>query len=121
MTAEVFTSAVLNPGDSFEIPNVLSIEAVSNFVGGSGTGLVRVDTNYKETRPGQHPVALSLLNAVNAASALIRSALTGYHQSDDVDALTILRAISDMDTEVQVLRDVLLREVQNIDHAADED
>lgn len=115
MTAEVFTSA--SAGLDSEISNVLSIEAASVFAGDTETGLVRVDTNYKATRPGQHPVNLSLLDAVKAATALVRSALDGYHQSDDVDALAILRSLSDMDTEVQVLRDVLLREVRNIDHA----
>lgn len=106
MTAEVFTSVKLNTDDQFEIQNTLSIDAPHRWV--------HVDTNYKHTRPGQHPVDLSFVDAVKAARALIEAAALTYNRSqeDPAQSWDLLSALSAVDAEVSDLRDSLLLDLK---------
>ncbi|PWK81696.1 hypothetical protein C8D88_116107 [Lentzea atacamensis] len=112
MASKAFKSTGVNLES--DVPNVLSIDVVSNFTDAMETGLVRVDTNYKPTRPGKHPVDLSMTDAVGAASTLVQAALSAYHQTDEVDALTVMRALTELDGEIHLLRSVLLRDMRNV-------
>lgn len=106
MTAEVFESVKLNPDDEFENQNTLSIKPQGR--------LVRVDTNYKATRPGQHPVNLSAVDAVKAARAIIEAAGTALNRSevDLVQSWGLLTALSSVDAEVSDLRDSLMLDLK---------
>lgn len=115
MTAEVFESVKNDLGDEFEIQNTLSIEVREHWAGDQETAVVQVDTNYKPTRQSEYPVNLSLVDALKAAAALVRSVMSGYHMSDDVDAVELLLASQDVDGDIHDLRTVLLREVRNIE------
>lgn len=114
MTAEVFTSVRTSLADHSEIPNVLSIRLASNVVNGSTTTLVNVDTNYKDTRRGEHPVNLSLVDAVKAARALVEAAALAYSRGvdDPQQSWELLSALSAVDGEVADLRDSLLLDLK---------
>lgn len=111
MTAEVFESATSDSGDdALGIHNTLSIEHAKY----SDAPLVRVDTNYKATRPGQHPVNLSAVDAVKAARAIIEAAGTALNRSevDLVQSWDLLTALSSVDAEVSDLRDSLMLDLK---------
>lgn len=111
MTAEVFESIKIDPGDEFEIQNTLSIEHVEY----SDAPLVRVDTNYKSTRTSEYPVDLSLLDAVKASAALVRETLAAYDKDLEYNpklAWDLLRELLLVDAGVIELRELLLTNVK---------
>jgi len=106
MTAEVFESVKNDPSDEFEIQNTLSIDTTDH---GAGP-LVYVDTNYKPERESEHPVLLSLVDAVKASAALIRATLEAYDQVTEDDpklAWDLLRELLVVDNDVSELREPL--------------
>jgi hypothetical protein len=113
MTAEVFESVEGDHGDdAMGIRNTLSIEAREHWAGEQEIAVVQVDTNYKATRQGDYPVNLTLVDALNAATALVRVVMAAYEASDDRDPVGLLRGLSLLDSEVLELREVLLCDVQ---------
>jgi hypothetical protein len=115
MAAEAFTSVRTTPDDAFEIQNVLSIRQASRVVNERTTPLVNVDTNYKDTRRGEHPVNLSMVDAVKAARALVEASARAYGRMIDDDpaqSWDLLSALSAVDAEVSDLRDSLLLDLK---------
>lgn len=106
MTAEVLTSVSLDPNDEYAIQNTLSIDTTDH---GSGP-LVYVDTNYKPERESEHPVLLSLVDAVKASAALLRVTLEAYDQVTEDNpklAWDLLRELLAVDNDVSELRELL--------------
>lgn len=71
--------------------------------------LVRVDTNYKSTRPGEYPVELTRADAVELATAVLR-AVDDTFDPDRVgslraaEALELLQRLADLDMTLADLR-----------------
>lgn len=71
--------------------------------------LVRVDTNYKSTRPGSHPVELTRADAVELATALLRAVDDTFNPDRvgnlrAVEALEVLQRLADLDLILSDLR-----------------
>lgn len=125
--AAVFTGYTSNPDSLDEWANSLSIET------GEGSdpndqyatvALVLVDTNYKPSRTGQHPVWLTRVDAIRAAAALLGTVLEGYDdQAVTPDAAAeLLRTLQEVDSTVYDLREQLLIDLtpDEEEQAADE-
>jgi hypothetical protein len=71
--------------------------------------LVRIDTNYKESRPGPPPVELTRLVAVDMAAALLAAVEDTFHRSrygrlDASKALALLQRLDGVDAALLELR-----------------
>lgn len=71
--------------------------------------LVRIDTNYKESRPGPHPVELTRQVTVDLAAALLTAVEDTFHRSrygrlTAAEALALLRRLDGVDAAVLELR-----------------
>lgn len=80
-------------------------------------GLVLIDTNYKPTRTGEHPVRLTRTDAAQAAAALIENiqhTIRGgkLRASETVELLTALQSV---DSAVFDLRDQLIYDMTSND------
>lgn len=83
--------------------------------------LVLVDTNYKPSRTGAHPVRLTVLDALKASAALISLSQNSIencwesfdesHSDDDV--LGMLEQLAEVDSVVWDLRTFLHRELRD--------
>lgn len=71
--------------------------------------LVRIDTNYKDSRPGRHPVELTRLVAVDLVAALLAAVEDTFHRSrygwlDAGEALALLARLDGVDAALLELR-----------------
>lgn len=72
--------------------------------------LVEIDTNYKDTRPGQHPVRLTRPDAVKLAAAVLAATEDTFHygrcgQLRPAEAAELLRELADVEFHLQSLRE----------------
>jgi hypothetical protein len=72
--------------------------------------LVRVDTNYKSTRPGAHPVDLSRPDAVRYAAAVLEAIEDTFHNARvgelrAAEAAELLTVLADVDAALSNLRE----------------
>jgi hypothetical protein len=71
--------------------------------------LVRVDTNYKPSRPGDHPVELTRADAAALVAAVLTAIEDTFHQIRvgglrPAEAAELLRRLEDVDTALVELR-----------------
>ncbi len=84
--------------------------------------VVRVDTNYKPTRPGQHPVELSRVAAIELAAAVLTAVEDTFHYSRvgrlrPREAVEVLRAVEAVDAALLELRSHALNDLHHPDTA----
>jgi hypothetical protein len=71
--------------------------------------LIEIDTNYKPTRPGQHPVRLTRTDATQLATTVLRAIEDTFHHSRvgrlrPAEAAELLRTLEDLDHALVDLR-----------------
>lgn len=76
---------------------------------GADRHLVEIDTNYKATRPGQHPVQLTRGDAARLASAVLQAVGDTFHylragRLRPTEAVELLRALEDVEGHLAELR-----------------
>lgn len=81
-----------------------------------GRHLVEVDTNYKATRPGQHPVRLTRADAVHLAARIVDATEDTFHymrcgRLRAAEAAAVLNALNDLDCAIAELRDHALQDL----------
>lgn len=78
--------------------------------------LVEVDTNYKSTRRGQHPVRLTRADAVHLAARIVHATEDTFHymrcgRLRAAEAAGVLNALNDLDCALAELRDHALQDL----------
>jgi hypothetical protein len=73
-------------------------------------GLVEIDTNYKATRPGEHPVRLTRADAVQLAGAVLQATDDTFHylrcgRLRPSEAAELLRALQHVEYQLTELRE----------------
>jgi hypothetical protein len=120
-----FQGWTANPDDLEDWPNTVSVEATEywgvGFQGevteedekyadfGDGRHLVLIDTNYKPTREGQHPVRLTRTDAAQLAAAVLEAigdTFTSRHLGSlrTAEAVDLMLALETVATTLQRLR-----------------
>lgn len=118
-----FEGYTSNPDDLEEWGNALSLEVSESVLQSDRLipmPVVRVDTNYKSTRTGKHPVKLTIDDTIKAASSLItlaeasldNVAHTLEQSHDDIALLNLLDLLTHVDSSVMDLRAWLHRELR---------
>lgn len=130
-------------GDAEDWPNTVAVEAVERCAAellegdvGDDVGdgyadfgdvrhLVQVDTNYKDTRAGQHPVDLTRVGAVHLAAALLEATEDTFHFGRvgglrAVEAAELLGALELVDAALANLRSHALQELRNCTGTAEQ-
>ncbi|NKQ54993.1 hypothetical protein HFP15_19095 [Amycolatopsis sp. K13G38] len=125
-----------NPDSLDDWPNTVSVEAVTGYdpaaedaasVAGERDldeyadthgerELVEIDTNYKPTRPGQHPVRLTRVDAARLAAAILQATEDTFHYTRcgrlrPADAKELLEALRDVEYQLSELRDHALTDL----------
>ena len=131
-TFEGWTS---EPDSLDEWPNTVTVEAVTGYDAAAAEAsaedrldldehadaagdreLVEIDTNYKATRPGQHPVRLTRTDAARLAGAILEATENTFHYTRcgrlrPADAKDLLAAIRDVEFQLGELRDHALTDL----------
>jgi len=120
-----FFQGYASNSDSFdEWSNTLTVETAEGVAADEVTAvpLVRVDTSYKAGRSGEHPVNLTITDAIGAAASLItvsQDSLTGASYAEqpfhDAKALVgVLTDLANLDEAVWELRMWLHAEIEHL-------
>ncbi|HJQ46888.1 MAG TPA: hypothetical protein VJ870_11285 [Amycolatopsis sp.] len=129
-----FQGWTANPDSLDEWANTVTVEAVTGYDpaaeeaargqldldehadSGGDRELVEIDTNYKATRPGQHPVRLTRTDAARLAAAILEATEDTFHYTRcgrlrPADATDLLAAIRDVEFQLSELRDHALTDL----------
>lgn len=83
--------------------------------------LVEVDTNYKPTRPGPHPVRLTRTDAIHLAARIADATQDTFHymrcgRLRATEAAGVLNALNDLECALADLRDHALQDLLHDTH-----
>ncbi|TNC20900.1 hypothetical protein [Amycolatopsis alkalitolerans] len=131
-----FEGWTANPDSLDDWPNTVTVEAVTGYDSpaeeaasaageldldeyadaAGGLELVEIDTNYKATRPGQHPVRLTRTDAARLAAAILEATEDTFHYTRcgrlrPADAKELLAAIREVEHQLSELRDHALTDL----------
>lgn len=104
----VFYGHTRGTGTLEDWPNSLTIEAAEGATAGDqpqAVALVLVDTNYKPDRPGQHPVMLTITDAVKAAGQLVATAAYQL-ESEQIDRAFVVALMREAQTVAAAVNDL---------------
>lgn len=97
---------------------------------GGGRHLVEIDTNYKASRPGQHPVMLTRADAARLAAAVLRAIEDTFHyrrvgRLRPTEAAELLRELEGVEADLAELRshalaDLIAATIPDPDETADD-
>ncbi|MEC3976251.1 hypothetical protein [Amycolatopsis sp. H20-H5] len=130
--SESFEGYTANPDDLEQWPNSVTVEAVegydATFTGevadkdwdfadvGETRQLVEIDTNYKPTRKGEHPVRLTRTDAVKFATSVLTATEDTFDfrrcgQLRPVEAKELLEALREVEHRLSDIREHALSDL----------